>query len=199
MESAYEYRKRAREALDGNIFSNSWLFLLLAVLVADAILSFAGFTFIGMIILLGPVSIGVASYTLHLIRQTEQKNKIEPLLDGFRGNVGTNILVGVLDVLFVVLWSLLFIIPGIVKAISYSQSFYIALEHPEYDANTCITESRKMMNGRKWRYFCLQLSFIGWIIVGFLCFGIGMLWVSAYMQAANAAFYEDIKNEPVLI
>lgn len=199
MVSCSEYRKRAREALDGSIFSNSWLLLLLAILVTEAILSFAGFTFIGMIILLGPVNIGVASYTLHLIRQTEQKNKIEPLLDGFRGNVGTNILVGVLAALFVVLWSLLFVIPGIIKAISYSQSFYIALEHPEYDANTCITESRKMMNGRKWRYFCLQLSFIGWYIVGAICFGIGVLWVEAYREAANAEFYEDIKNEPVLI
>ncbi len=199
MESAYEYRKRAREALDGSIFSNSWLLLLLAIFVTEAILSFAGFTAIGPIILYGPITIGVASYTLHLIRRTEQKNKIEPLLDGFRGNVGTNILVGVLDILFVVLWSLLFVIPGIVKAISYSQAFYIALEHPEYDANTCITESRKMMNGRKWRYFCLQLSFIGWYIVGLLCFGIGAMWVEAYRQAANAEFYEDIKNEPVLI
>ncbi len=194
-----EYRKRAREALNGSIFSNSWLLLLLVLLVSSAVLGLVGFTVIGTLILLGPVNIGVASYTLHLIRRTDQKNKFDPLLDGFRGNVGTNILVGVLTTLFTFLWSLLFVIPGIVKAISYSQAYYIALEHPEYDANTCITESRKMMNGRKWKYFCLQLSFIGWYIVGSLCFGVGVLWVDAYRQAANAAFYEDIKNEPVLI
>ena len=64
--------------------------------------------------------------------------------------------------------------------------------------NTCITESRKMMNGHKWEYFCLQFSFIAWMIVGLFCLGVGTLWVAAYMNAANAAFYEDLKNQPVI-
>lgn len=198
MQSSSEYRRRAREALDGNIFGNTWLYLVLAVLVVGAILGASSFIFIGPFLLLGPLTIGLCSYTLHLLRNTEQKNKVDSLLDGFRGSIVNHILVGFLVELFTALWSMLFFIPGIVKAIAYSQSFYIAIEHPEYDANTCITESRKMMNGHKWEYFCLQLSFLGWIIVGSLCLGIGTLWVTAYMQAANAAFYEDLKEQPAI-
>lgn len=197
MQTASEYRRRAREALEGNIFGNTWLFMVLVVLVTGAILSVSGIIFIGPLLLIGPISIGICSYTLHVVRNTEKKNKIDPLLDGFRGSVGNSILVGLLATIFTALWSLLFVIPGIVKAIAYSQCYFIALEHPEYDANTCITESRKMMNGHKWEYFCLQFSFIGWMIVGSFCLGVGTLWVSAYMNAANAAFYEDLKNQPV--
>lgn len=198
MQTASEYRRRAREALEGNIFGNTWLFMVLVVLVTGAILSVSGIIFIGPLLLIGPISIGICSYTLHVVRNTEKKNKIDPLLDGFRGSVGNSILVGLLATIFTALWSLLFIIPGIVKAIAYSQCYFIALEHPEYDANTCITESRKMMNGHKWEYFCLQFSFIGWMIVGSFCLGVGTLWVSAYMNAANAAYYEDLKNQPVV-
>lgn len=198
MQTASEYRRRAREALEGNIFGNTWLFMVLVVLVTGAILSVSGIIFIGPLLLIGPISIGICSYTLHVVRNTEKKNKIDPLLDGFRGSVGNSILVGLLATIFTALWSLLFVIPGIVKAIAYSQCYFIALEHPEYDANTCITESRKMMNGHKWEYFCLQFSFIGWMIVGACCLGVGTLWVSAYMNAANAAYYEDLKNQPVV-
>lgn len=198
MQTASEYRRRAREALEGNIFGNTWLFMVLVVLVTGAILGVSGIIFIGPLLLIGPISIGICSYTLHVVRNTEKKNKIDPLLDGFRGSVGNSILVGLLATIFTALWSLLFVIPGIVKAIAYSQCYFIALEHPEYDANTCITESRKMMNGHKWEYFCLQFSFIGWMIVGACCLGVGTLWVSAYMNAANAAYYEDLKNQPVV-
>lgn len=198
MQTASEYRRRAREALEGNIFGNTWLFMVLVVLVTGAILSVSVIIFIGPLLLIGPISIGICSYTLHVVRNTEKKNKIDPLLDGFRGSVGNSILVGLLATIFTALWSLLFVIPGIVKAIAYSQCYFIALEHPEYDANTCITESRKMMNGHKWEYFCLQFSFIGWMIVGSFCLGVGTLWVTAYMNAANAAFYEDLKNQPVV-
>ncbi len=198
MQTASEYRRRAREALEGNIFGNTWLFMVLVVLVTGAILGVSGVIFIGPLLLIGPISIGICSYTLHVVRNTEKKNKIDPLLDGFRGSVGNSILVGLLATIFTALWSLLFVIPGIVKAIAYSQCYFIALEHPEYDANTCITESRKMMNGHKWEYFCLQFSFIGWMIVGSFCLGVGTLWVSAYMNAANAAYYEDLKNQPVV-
>ena len=51
------------------------------------------------------------------------------------------------------------------------------------------------MNGKKGKLFCLDLSFIGWMIVGSLAFGVGTLWVTAYMQSARANFYEDIKAE----
>lgn len=199
MTTSSEYRKRAREALDHNLFGNTWLYLLLVMLVTSVILSVSGAVVVGPLLLCGPISIGIASYSLHLVRRTDKKNKIDTAVDGFRGPIGDHILLGVLQTIFVFLWTLLFVIPGIVKTIAYSQCYFIKIDHPEYDAQTCITESRRMMNGHKWQYFCLTLSFLGWIIVGAICCGVGTLWVSAYMQAAYAEFYEDLKNQPVQV
>ena len=100
-----------------------------------------------------------------------------------------------LMMLFVSLWTLLFIIPGIVKAFSYSMTPYILEEHPELSANEAIDHSRAMMKGHKFDLFWLLLSFIGW---GFLClftFGIGFLWLTPYMNTSVAAFYEDVKAD----
>ena len=88
---------------------------------------------------------------------------------------------------------MLFVIPGIIKSCSYALTFYIRADNPSLSATEAITESRRMMDGYKMKYFMLQLSFIGWIIVGALCLGVGTLWVAAYMQTATAVFYEEVK------
>ena len=88
------------------------------------------------------------------------------------------------------------IIPGIVKAYAYSMAYYIKLDHPDYGWNACITASRQLMDGHKWEKFVLDLSFLGWIIVGSLCLGVGTLWVTPYMEAANAQFYEYVRTCP---
>ena len=100
-----------------------------------------------------------------------------------------------LMMLFSFLWSLLFIIPGIVKAFSYSMTPFILEENPELGANEAIDHSRAMMKGHKFDLFWLLLSFIGW---GFLClftFGIGYLWLIPYMSTSISAFYEDVKAD----
>ena len=73
---------------------------------------------------------------------------------------------------------------------------YILRDHPEMTATEAINRSREIMNGRKWNLFCLQFSFIGWILLCGLTFGILTLWVYPYMQQAEANFYESIKDEP---
>lgn len=197
MQNNREYRKRARVVLGGNIFANAWLYLALAVLLSGLLSSVI--PFIGYLIVVGPASMGFASYNLQLVRDTDRKNTFDPLLDGCRGNVANNIVLGLLYTLLTFLWSLLLIVPGIIKWLAYSQAYYISLEHPEYDAMTCLKESEKMMNGHKKEYFCLMLSFIGWWIVGLACFGIGTAWVSAYAQTASAFYYEDLKTEPIFV
>lgn len=92
------------------------------------------------------------------------------------------------------LWSLLFIIPGVIKAISYSQAMMIMLENPNMDIITAIKESQKMMNGHKMEYFILDLSFIPWLLLVAVTFGIASLWVTPYMQITMVNYYNALKN-----
>ena len=97
--------------------------------------------------------------------------------------------------LFIALWTLLFILPGIVKAFSYALTPYILEENPDLSANEAIDHSRAMMKGHKFDLFYLYLSFIGWFLLSFLTLGIGFFWLIPYMYTAQAAFYEDVKAD----
>lgn len=99
--------------------------------------------------------------------------------------------------IFTFLWTLLLIIPGIIKAYSYSMSGFILTENPEMTAKEAMQVSEKMMIGNKWRLFCLQISFIGWQILCIFSLGIGYLWLKPYMNAATAAFYDEISRKPL--
>ncbi|MBR1920977.1 MAG: DUF975 family protein [Kiritimatiellae bacterium] len=96
------------------------------------------------------------------------------------------------------LWFLLLFVPGVVKCFSYAMTDYLAVDHPDWTASQCITESRRLMDGNKWRLFCLNLSFFGWWLLvvaasALPCGGFAGMLLSPYVEAANAAFYEDIK------
>ena len=80
--------------------------------------------------------------------------------------------------MYILLWSLLLIVPGIMATYSYAMTDYILAEHPELTASEAIAQSKALMDGSRWRLFCLHLSFIGWGIVGSLCLGVGTLWKS---------------------
>lgn len=99
--------------------------------------------------------------------------------------------------IFTFLWTLLFIIPGIIKSYAYSMSGFILAENPEMTAKEAMQVSEEMMAGNKWRLFCLQFSFIGWQILCILSLGIGSLWLTPYMNVATAAFYDEISREPL--
>ncbi len=96
---------------------------------------------------------------------------------------------------YTLLWTLLLVIPGIIKAYSYSMTFSILRENPEMTAGDAITASQKMMDGHKMDLFLLSLSFIGWAILASITFGIGYLWLIPYIYTAYAAFYETLKKE----
>jgi uncharacterized membrane protein len=95
---------------------------------------------------------------------------------------------------YTALWTLLLIVPGIVKGLAYSLTPFIVKDNPELSPNEAINLSIKMMKGHKFDLFYLYLSFIGWILLAMLTLGIGLLWVIPYMQTAMAAFYLDVKN-----
>ena len=198
MTSNAELRARARKTLGNGLFTNEWLFAMLASLIASAVIGFTSTFIIGFLIA-GIVYIGIGKYYLGRARRTVKHDDFMVLIDGAKGDIGGNIILGLLIGIFTFLWSLLFIIPGIVKSYAYSMAYFIKIDHPEYTATQALDESQKIMKGNKMKLFLLDLSFIGWIILGALCFGIGTLWVTAYMEAAHAEFYRDINGESVII
>ncbi len=149
------------------------------------------------IIIVGALSVGYMSFFLRLIRG--EKAEIENLFDGFK-DFSSNLVLGLLHTLFIALWSLLFIIPGIVKSYAWALVYYIKNDHPEYDYKQALDTSATWMKGHKWELFCLSLSFIGWMILSIFTFGLLLLWLEPYMQATMAEYYEYIKslNEPVV-
>lgn len=195
MKSRKEIKKAAKERLSGGIFGDKFLYMLLALFVASALMGIISSFIIG-IVFTGIFSIGIARLTLDVVRKKDEKAQLEKVFSGFTDNkIGDNIILGLLIFLFEFLWSLLFIIPGIIKHYSYSMSYFIKIDNPEFESKQCIDESRKLMKGHKWQLFVFDLSFIGWYIVGALCLGVGTLWVNAYYKTALAEFYLAIKGE----
>ena len=137
--------------------------------------------------------VGLTAVFLQLTRTGT--TKIEYLFNGITTGFVNKMLGYILVTLYTLLWSLLFYIPGLVKGYSYAMTFYILNDNPEMSANDAITRSREMMDGHKWQLFCLHFSFIGWILLSILTCGILFLFVAPYMQAANAEFYEKLKND----
>ena len=100
--------------------------------------------------------------------------------------------------LYTFLWSLLLVIPGIIKAYSYSMSMYILAENKGKSARECIKESMAMTEGHKMELFVLGLSFIGWALLGAVTFGIAYIWILPYMNATYANAYQSLKPAVVV-
>lgn len=155
----------------------------------------------------GLFTIGINYTFLDWLRNP--KRKIEPFRDAFQ--VFSNkyffaiLVLEVIIYVFVGLWSLLLVIPGIIKSIAYSQTYFIYKDISdsaignEMRFTDYITESRILMDGHKGRYFILQLSFIGWHILAWFTFGIGYLWLNPYIRATEAAFYKDLAKDKYLV
>jgi uncharacterized membrane protein len=97
--------------------------------------------------------------------------------------------------LFTFLWSLLLVIPGIVKAFSYMLAPYLVIENPQMPVMAAIDESRRLMDGNKWRAFCLGLSFIGWWLLAILTLGLLLFWLIPYQSITMGAFYRAVLRE----
>ena len=182
-----ELKKQAKEALKGN-----WGIAIVSMLLYGIIVGALSYTGVGGLFV-GVFTVGYVAVFMMLIRG--QKPEISDLFCGCTSNFAENFVAGLLISIFTFLWALLFIIPGIVKAYSYSMTYYILRDNPGMSGKDAITESRKMMDGHKWELFVLHLSFIGWVLLSILTFGILLLYVEPYMQATDAAFYEKLKAD----
>lgn len=193
MISIKEIKSKARQQLGNSIFSNFWLMLLVCCLIQSAINGISSIVVVGPIIVAGPLAYGLARVFINRARGQESV-EIGDMFKGFTDNLGQAILLGLLESIFIFLWGLLLFIPGIIKKYSYSMCFYIMQADPTKDWKQCLNESKEMMKGNKGKLFLLDLSFIGWYIVGALCCGIGVLFVMPYHQMARTNFYLTLKN-----
>lgn len=148
--------------------------------------------FIVKLLLLNPLSVGCQKF---FKENAEFPADFDEVGAGFKTNYGNVVLTIFLQNLFLGLWTLLFIIPGIVKAYSYRMVPFIIADNPEMGALDAITKSRDMMRGHKWDAFVLDLSFLGWLILsGITCGILGVFYVNPYIFETNAELYLALKN-----
>lgn len=184
------YRVDSISELDGVIPVEFQMIVVAALsVIAFLTLSFA----IVHLILGGAVTLGYAKFNLHLIDR--KPATFADLFSEFH-RLWPAFLLQLLRGIYVFLWSLLLVIPGICAAYSYAMAPYILMENPSMTPNEAIEESKQLMYGNRFRLFCLEISFIGWglLAVLFTC-GIGGLWLVPYTEASYAAFYREIKAE----
>ena len=179
-------QKKTLDLLTGFIVGSATFIILAAVVMA-----------VVYFILGSVVGVGYSRFNLDLVDR--QKEPEIGILFGYFKFWKTTAAASFLQGLYVFLWSLLFIIPGIVAGYSYAMTDYILAEHPELTAGEAIEQSKAMMYGNRFRLFCLQFSFVGWDLLCALTLGIGNLWLRPYKQAAEAAFYRDISGTEFVI
>lgn len=176
-------------ALESGAFSEAFWLILIPIVIG--IVTAALIYLIIVLVIGGAVTLGYCKFNLALVDRKEPQ--FADLFSGFN-RFGAGFCVQFLRGLYIFLWSLLFVIPGIIASYRYAMSAYILAEHPEMTASEAIETSKKMMVGNKWRLFCLEFSFIGWSILCAFTFGIGNLILRPYREAAYAAFYREISG-----
>ena len=143
-------------------------------------------------IITGPFMIGIAMFYLTVARK-QNAPLVGQIFEGFN-YFGDGFVAFLLMTIFILLWALLLIIPGIVACLSYAMTYFILAENPQTRGLEAIRKSKAMMKGYRWKLFCLGLRFIGWLILGILSLGIGFLWIKPYFLTSLANFYIDIKG-----
>lgn len=188
--SAY-YRGVAR----GNL-QNNWGTAILVGLIIFGISFLAGLAniiplvgSIASIVISGPLIVAEFRYFIALNKKENPTvgTAFTNFGKDFSGNVGAYILQSI----YTFLWMLLFIIPGIIKTYAYSMTLFLKSKNPEMKASEAIDLSQKIMDGKKWKLFCLEISFIGWALLSILTLGIGLLFLLPYMSSSRVAFFED--------
>ena len=198
MKTISEYKDMALQSLEGK-----WGKAAIASLIAFIILELFGSSpsfFMDPIpsmvlqgvlsVLLLPLAWGYITFFLRIIR--DENLDYGHLFDGFNQYFRI-FLAELLKGIYILLWALLLIIPGLIKEYSYAMTEFILKDNPEMSGEEAICESMRLMQGHKMQLFLLDLSMIGWLILSILTLGIGLLFLLPYNYTAHAHFYEDLK------
>ncbi|HSZ72217.1 MAG TPA: DUF975 family protein [Cytophagaceae bacterium] len=185
--SSQTLKSQALETLAGN-----WtkpMLAMLMVLAPSFIAVIPGVGYVVSLLISGPLTLGM---TIFLLEFSKHRDADVSLVYSAFNRFLVALFAYLLMFIFVVIWSFLFFVPGIIAAISYSQTFYLLARNPDMTAIQAIDKSKEMMNGHKARYFWLSFSFIGWFLLSLLTCGIGLLWAVPYYQVTLTKFHEDL-------
>lgn len=182
-----DLKMAAKEQLKGNVGIYFGVTILLSL-----ILSLSSITIIGPFLISGSIMLGLTLLILEIVRT--KKGNLETGFKGFKqfgSSLGAYFFMG----LFIGLWSILFVIPGIIAGFRYSMTFFVLADNPTMSGLAAIRKSKEMMKGHKWELFVLLISFFWWYILGTITFGLAYIYVIPYMEATIANFYEKLKEE----
>ena len=207
MDKISGYKDRAIESLKGK-WGNSAIATLIYIIIFGGIPITLSFTFgvtescstrSGVLsdivqIALFPIAWGFEIIFLENIRKEDNELNLGEMFEGFKDYARIT-LTYLLRGLYTLLWGILLLVPGIIKAYSYSMTSYILKDEPDLRYNSAIEKSMAMMKGHKMDLFLLDLSMIGWAILSVITCGIGLLFLTPYNMTAHAHFYEDLKAE----
>lgn len=193
-------KEEAKKRIENNLW-NIWKPYLVVYLISMLLGIFTGYLFtdesvstiVGSLaeVLLLPMSVGIIYYVIKFVRGKEFQ--IEDIFTYYNFNsfmliICVSFLVGI----FTMLWGCLFIVPGVIAALSYSMVFYLFIDNNESSPLKLIKESKLLMKGHKWDYFVFGLSFFGWIL---LCvFIVPIVYVYPYITVSNALYYEELRK-----
>lgn len=186
-----ELKSSAKEQIKGNIgMFFAGMFIVTVIAIALEFIPKVGSAL--SFIFISPIILGFTRLALGMTHG--KKVELRILLESFN-DIGKALLLNILIYVFTFLWSLLLIVPGIIKALSYSMSFYIMAENPDMTALESLNESKRIMEGHKWEFFVLLLSFILWDLLGVITAGLAYIYVAPYKSVTIADYYNSIKDK----
>ena len=193
MKRAKELRAAAWEKKKGRWGMLALVFFIYSLIMAAcAALSYVVVGAVAVLLLSGPLMLGFTMVCLAVSRR--QGASLSKLFEGF-SRFGDSLVLFLLMDIFIFLWSLLLVIPGIIKMYSYSMSWFVLHDRPDLTGNEARKRSMYLMRGHKWRLFCLDFSFLGWYLLSALTLGILAFWVAPYHMTARAEFYQELLAE----
>ena len=169
------------------VYSSNFELIFYSFISVASILGILYTIFIGNIIVVGKNG--------YFIKNHNENPELSEIFKGFKGNYLNVVKIMFLMDLKTLLWLFLFIVPGVIKAYEYSMIPYLLAENPNLSASQAFSLSKQMTTGQKMDLFVLDLSFLGWIILGLICCGIGILFILPYPEATKAEVYLILKQQ----
>ena len=186
-----DFDQGVTDIMDGveGFFSSGFFLLFIGITIVIMIVGF-----IIKLLIVYPIEIGKNNFFMGI---REEEKTLDSLIFVYKsGQLKSAIFTMFMKGLFQFLWSLLFVIPGIIKAYEYRMIPYILSENPQISRQRAFEISKRMMMGNKWNTFILDLSFLGWEILSGLTIGIlGIFYVNPYVQSTNAELYAYLREE----